>query len=83
MFFIYRHTYEKAVNERDQELEGAQQRLQAVVSARSENDARVTHLTQDLHQTKTKSANQLKEERAKVAQLIEKVNNAIKFSFNI
>ncbi|KAK7479958.1 hypothetical protein BaRGS_00028785 [Batillaria attramentaria] len=71
-----RQTYEKAVTEREQELEGANERLQAVTSARMSVDSRVSQLSQQLESVKAahraeteKMSRQLEEERAKSKEL--------------
>ncbi|XP_070205430.1 citron Rho-interacting kinase-like isoform X3 [Littorina saxatilis] len=48
-----RQTYEKAVAEREEELEGATQKLHAVSSTRTAVDSRVTELSQELEKVKS------------------------------
>ncbi|XP_076434884.1 uncharacterized protein LOC143274829 [Babylonia areolata] len=76
-----RQSYEKAVSEREQELEAANQKVQALALSRNSVDSRVGHLSQELHSVQSqhraemdKLNRQIREERARVQQLTSKVN---------
>ncbi|GFS01402.1 citron Rho-interacting kinase [Elysia marginata] len=72
-----KNTYEKAVNEREEELEGATQRLQAVAEQKSDSSKKMLQQiesTKALHKAEMEKLNhKLREEQNRAQKMVEKV----------